>query len=496
MKFAFLIGVSNYDSLDSLPACEKDVLIMESLLQATNSYEQVKVVKEDTNSDAIKSEFRKFAKELIEKSVEEVFIYFSGHGFQKDGEMFLCCSDYSSQRPGSTSISNSEIDEIIRSIAPELTVKIIDACQSGYQYIKDINFSTQDLSKKSIDKFIFMASSQQQENSLANQNTSFFTKAFFDAAVGKNIGENVYYRDIQNYISDTFRDDPRQTPLFVSQVTGLEVFATSNNDIKNLKATYRSLTEQKIRDKSVSERVLESVNEMELHYLPKERIDSLLNSIEPAKLAISLSDEVVQNLYTIENIDSVSLQEIGSAKMIAQEVNNKKWKNDCFIEIIKESYKVRQLRQDLSTRLSIGLMTSTISGASKKLDDSYYETVINERPASIKINHQMPFDCLRLKIKPLKLCLSPWDSYLFILPARTYYVLGLGFVKLVRASLDEFKLVSSEIEWVYEEFSWRDWDHTSPIDALTSQVEKRLRQDALQLTGLILDDRDETNEEE
>jgi|GEM_PF-1334141 len=496
MKFAFLIGVSNYDSLNPLPACEKDVSIMESLLKATNNYEQIKVVKEDTTSEVIKSEFRKFAKELIEKPVEEIFIYFSGHGFQEDDELFLCCSDYSNQRPGSTSLLNSEIDEIIRSIEPDLTVKIIDACQAGYQYIKDINVSTQNSSKKSIDKFIFMASSQQQESSLANQNTSFFTKAFFDAAVEKKIGENVYYRDIQNYIADTFKDNRRQTPLFVVQVTGLEIFATSNNDIKNLKATYKNLTEQKIKEKSVAESVLESINEMESHYVPKEKIDSLLNSIEPAKLTISLSDEVVQNLYRVESIDSVSLQEIGSAKVIAQEVNNKKWKNDCFIKIIKESYKSRQLRQDLSTQLMISRITNTISGASKKLDDSYYETVIKERPANIQVNHQMPFDCLRLKIKPLKLCLSPWDSYLFILPARTYYVLGLGFVKLVRASFDEFKLVSSEIEWVYEEFSWRDWDYTSPIDALTSQVEKRLRQDALQLTGLILDDRDKTNEEE
>jgi len=73
MKFAFLIGVSNYDSLNPLPACEKDVSIMESLLKATNNYEQIKVVKEDTTSEVIKSEFRKFAKELIEKPVEQYF---------------------------------------------------------------------------------------------------------------------------------------------------------------------------------------------------------------------------------------------------------------------------------------------------------------------------------------------------------------------------------------------------------------------------------------
>jgi len=490
MKAAFLVGVSDYDSLKNLPGCEEDILIMESLLKATNSYEQVRVVKGNTNSDVIKSEFRKFAKELTEKSVEELFVYFSGHGFQKDGEMFLCCSDYDSQRPESTSLSNSEMDELIRTIAPDLTVKVIDACQSGYQYIKDTNFLTDDLIKKSIDKFIFMASSQQQENSFATQNVSLFTKAFFDAAVSKNVGEDVYYRDIQSYIADTFKDHRRQTPLFVSQTTGLEVFATSNDSIKALKATYKNLIHQQIKEKSIPERVLEVINEMESYYVSQEKIDGLLKSIEPSNLAIDLSDETVRSLYTIASVDSVSLLDIGSAKVIAQEVDDKKWKNECFIKIINESYKIRQIRRDLPPFATLTLMASN-----KNLDDDYYETVSRERPVDVQINYQMPFDCLRLSIKPLKLCLSPWNSYLFIIPARTYCVLALGFVKLNRTSWDEFELASSKIEWLFEEFTWRDWENTSPINTLTSQTERRLRQDAFQMTGFVLDDRDETNQE-
>jgi hypothetical protein len=329
MRVAFLVGVSKYDNLEELPACKKDVELIEALLKATNNYEQIKTIKEVTDSESIKSSLRGLVKQLSGNAIEEFFIYFSGHGLQRDGEMFLSCSDYSHNRSKSTSLLNSEVDELIRTISPELTVKVIDACQSGYSYIKDTspwnNEIEDELKLKSINKFIFMASSQQRESSFANEHISFFTKAFFDAAISKNSEEDVYYRDIQSHVADAFKENRKQTPLFVSQITGLEIFAKSNDEIQSLKAKYKILIQKRNEEKTASERILEIIDEMESYYLKQEVVDEYLSYLEPSKLQLSLSDEICKNLYEIVNIDSVSLQDVGSARKIAQKVEQEKW---------------------------------------------------------------------------------------------------------------------------------------------------------------------------
>ena len=351
MKAAFLVGISNYESLNCLPGCANDVTLMESLLSATDNYDKIETVKNDTSSDAVKSVLRNFARELTEQeqSVEELFIYFSGHGSQSNDDVLLCCSDFNSKRPESTSLLNSELDQLIRTINPELTVKVFDACQSGYQYIKDTEVLTKNWKQQSsINKFIFMASCLRQENSFADETISFFTKAFFEGAVSKKLGDKIYYRDIQSHISDSFESYSKQTPLFVTQIDGLEIFGTINQEIKDLQAQHKSLIQQKIKSKSLSEIVLESIDEIESYFIPKEEVDILLKQIEPSVSKINLSDEISQKIYHIKNIDSITLKDIGSEKIIANEVWGKKWAHECFITIEQEPYQVRQLRDDLS----------------------------------------------------------------------------------------------------------------------------------------------------
>ncbi|MEM8723865.1 MAG: KTSC domain-containing protein, partial [Cyanobacteria bacterium P01_G01_bin.39] len=493
MKAAFVVGVSVYSSLSPLSACASDASIIESLLKATNKYEKIKVLKDNTSSDKVKSSLRSFVKELLEQeqSVEELFIYFSGHGYQNSNELFLCCSNFNQKLPETTSLLNSELDELIRTINPELTVKVFDACQSGYQYIKDTDILRKNLSPNSgIEKFIFMASCSQQESSFADQNLSFFTRVFFEGVVNQKVDGDIYYRDIQSHIADSFQKSPEQTPLFVTQTNGLEVFGTMNSSIEKLRIEHQQLIQQKVKTKSFSARVLDAIEDLEQDYITPEKVNALLQEIEPSKLKISLSDEINRSLYQIDQIDSISIQDINSAKLIATTVSKNKWSDDCFITIEKEAYKVRQLRDDLPFFATFSLTTPIRS----KSDDTYYETVTKYRPCDIKVNEQVPFDCLRIKIRPLKLCLHPWHSFLFILPARTYCVLAIGFVKLDRYSWDEFQLEPSEIEWVFQELLWRDWSNNSPTKTLMLETEKRIKQDIIKTTGITINSEYEIDE--
>ena len=103
---------------------------------------------------------------------------------------------------------------------------------------------------------------------------------------------------------------------------------------------------------------------------------------------------------------------------------------------------------------------------------------------------------MRLQIQSNKLCLHPWHSYLFLIPARTYCVIAMGFVKLNRHSWDEFKLESSEIKWIFKELLWRDWEKNSPIQTLITEIEKRIKQDILQTCEINPESEYETKEKE
>lgn len=333
--------------------------------------------------------------------------------------------------------------------------------------------------------------------SWANEQISFFTKAFFEGATSKKLGDNIYYRDIQSYIADSFKSSSRQTPYFTNQIDGLEVFSTTNKKIKDVQIKHQLLIKQTIKSKSLLERVIESVDEQESYFLPKEKVENLLKQIEPSELTINLSDEIIQKLYKVKHIDSVGLKDIGSAKLIAEKVSGNKWKSECFVTIEQEPYQVRELRDDLPF---LALMETSINPLSRKKikhsDNNYYQTVTRYRASNITIDFPLPFDCLRLQIKSNKLSLHPWNSYLFLVPARTYCVFVMGFIKLNRHSWDEFELQASKIEWIYKELLWRDCEKQPPIQTLMTEIERRIKKDILQTCGIESESEYKTKESE
>ena len=75
---AILIGNSRYDSLRPLPCCKADLHAMRELLDATEKYSGTYIV-EDFDADTLKTKVREAIQDNI--STEELFVYFTGHGF-------------------------------------------------------------------------------------------------------------------------------------------------------------------------------------------------------------------------------------------------------------------------------------------------------------------------------------------------------------------------------------------------------------------------------
>jgi uncharacterized caspase-like protein len=181
MNIAVLIGVSRYSVAAPLPACSADAEQVRKLLSATKKYDEISCLTQNTNSGPLKDALRAFFAKYQTPSdnpsdIDEALVYFSGHGIYHQEDALLCCSDFDSNRPASTSISNEEIDDLLRSVSPKVAVKIIDACQSGSPYIKDASVGFEKALRTSrLDSFICMASSRLDQSSYATPEESVFT---------------------------------------------------------------------------------------------------------------------------------------------------------------------------------------------------------------------------------------------------------------------------------------------------------------------------------
>lgn len=214
-----LLGNVTYQSLNKLDCCREDVAAMEALLAATGKYEVLRSLV-DSEADAMKAAIRETLAAVAE--VDEVLFYFSGHGVQRKSEFYFCATNFDGSRPNETGLSTSELHTLLRSCNPKLVVKVIDACNSGTSLIK-AEESVFRIQKGELGDFIQIASCLDSQGSLTSHPLSQFTQSFCQAALRKVDG-SVYYTDVINSLRDDYIGDEYQTPHFVSQGTGREVF--------------------------------------------------------------------------------------------------------------------------------------------------------------------------------------------------------------------------------------------------------------------------------
>ncbi len=234
---AILVGNTKYLSLPPLECCDDDLSAIGQLLQATEKYESIVVI-ENAAADDLKQRLRDAIDKV--KNPGELFFYFTGHGYARDGELFHCAINFDGARPNETGLSTSELHIILRLADASLVVKVIDTCYSGTPLIK----SQTDWVRQTKDGFhniIQIASCLESQNSLTGHPLSIFTSKFRDAALRKVEGV-VYYTDIISTLRDEFMDDSSQTPHFIAQHTGREQFV---DDAKKLDSLRKALEEDR-----------------------------------------------------------------------------------------------------------------------------------------------------------------------------------------------------------------------------------------------------------
>ena len=421
MKIACLLGVSKYKTINELRSCENDIALMNSVFEATDEYDQILCIDGNQESSKVKQQLVSFFTQYKGQQIDQVLFYYTGHGDFDGKEFSYLLSDYDHSRKKQTAIENTELDNWIRLLNPALTVKIIDACHAGVQYIKDPDAFEKFLNStpKSFNSFYFLFSSLKEQYSYQDERLSAFTKcvveSIFDFA-----GTEMRFKDVIDYVSDYFAANAKQTPFFITQATNTELFTAIDPSlrerIRGLLSTYCPMpapSEKAETDHSITQRVslLDLVKADSEKYCSK---DEVLDALEHCQAYLA-EKKYNDDTYGLYDIEIVSLPSIESE--VPRIVKIGKWlsenKNDYFAE---PTYR----QEDYSEEIQVPV---------KKVDSSYfgivqslawekpqYETKTVTRTVNVvrgfRLTQETELSAFRITAKPKFLNLSWHDCHI------------------------------------------------------------------------------------
>ena len=411
MNLAILIGVDTYTLPgNNLPGCVNDIKIMSELLKNLNKFDDILILNKNESSKAVKDKILKFIiKHSVEgNSIDDFLFYFTGHGKFDENEFYYILSDYSENKIKQTSLENSELDTWIRKLSPKTTIKIVDACYSGAQYIKDINSvkTVLDKTKKQINDCYFMYSSKSNQTSMQTDLISFFTLSFVNAVLNSNVGE-LRYKEIMDYISDSFAKIDGQTPYFVTQGDFTNVFGSITDELKSkLQETYNSFSSnlEDNDNKNVHTNLIDLIKSDADNYCTKDEMLSNLDKIKNVIENYTIKNPEFKELYNIKpNFLSTHPHELNTVGLGT-------WlnKNDTFFAkptYTEESYtEIVQVRRKnpLSSILGLGY------------DDREDKEVTKQREviSGFELTQDVPYESIEISCVPNYINLKSYSAFI------------------------------------------------------------------------------------
>lgn len=448
MKIAILAGVSEYRLVTPLPACAADVQQMRRVLVATKKYDDICCLTTQTDSAPLKEALRGFfAKYQATVGIDEALVYFSGHGVYHT-DALLCCSDFDHNRPATTSISNAELDDLLRSVEPAVAVKVIDACQSGSPYIKDASAGFEKALRASrLKSFICMASSRQDQSSFARPDASVFTAKWIDAALSKHEG-TILYRDIQAALADAFVNNPEQTPFFVSQGTGLEGFAVVTDEMRRLSAERSKSSIVAASGDAVVDLVAAEVARLDAVYVSEQEASQAIEQASQDLDREPLSEPFVSRFYEKRVSLGAKLSALPRVRAVAEFAKDQGWSKKYFVKVVEERYQVRVPKDPLA---------ATIFGTLRTMTRGDYVVETRHRPGKLESTQLLPFEVaevvLDAKNHP---SLKPFVFYIGIVHFLTEVMVVSAIVQLTQKGWNERSPDLSDVQWRYQSYPWKD----------------------------------------
>lgn len=454
-----MIGNTKYETLGALACCEEDVIAVKELLDATEKFDCVEVI---LNSDSPHLKDRIRAVIDAHKPIQEIFFYFTGHGFQHETDFFYCATNFDAKRPNETGLSNSELHTLLRSPEADVVVKVIDACNSGTLLIK-ANNSLLPTNKQGFKNLIQIASCLDSQNSLTGKPLSLFTQKFREATLRKIEGA-VYYTDIIDALRDEFLDNNNQTPHFVSQGTGREQFVENAKRLDGVRAKLCAHADETAAAATVpvhSESSISPLNILERaekQFIKKELAQKFISQFFDKLSEKASTDNSFQQLFSPEVVVHSDFQEDTARAFIIRVLSGEK-RPDNFVtaEISRE----RRRRQN-----PLGLASAAL--------------LMFAEPDEIVTNYELRLNC-RLEKVELKIAFTPKFTSLqrFVLVVSCAPSLEVCYIMemLTRHLRTDWDVFDSEGVEVVRRWYKKPW--TDSCDGLVKNIWQKVK-DTLQ----------------
>lgn len=473
-NLAILIGVADYKHINKLSPCDQDIELISSILDISEKYQEVLLLNNSPFGTTAKDQIAEFIRLHQETDINEIFIYYTGHGTRIKDDFLYLFADFDEQKIEQTSLRNSEFDAMLKSLKPKLTVKVIDACQAGTEYIKsnqELQMIFDKSSKESFNKAYFLFSSSSAESSVALRDFSVFTKSFAKSLLGFE-NQNVRYRDIMAYISDDATVRKHQTPLFVQQADNTEVFINVSGKVTEFLANKFEINNEQEDSKYIDDgAVVPPSNETLLSTLvkkvrnkgedfcseneAKESIEQLKNFLVDYKW----SDDIADHLFDITEEFSMNIPYLGSRKEIAKWLSNTN--EEYFIELdyTRESYEVEVPETNAYRMLAGGYRTVT---KYKDILTSYRVTA----PAS--------FQTLIIQLEPKEQILSWYKAFITVIFSKAKLTIFYKFEREKEKNWCE-RFIDEQNEWKTVHCSLKKIDQIKEcVDKLMKDIEDQI----------------------
>ena len=422
MNLGIVIGVTNYKSdLNDLPACRSDASAIAAILQTESKFSDVLVILDRTDAGIVKSQLTEFISKHKGKDIGDVVFYFSGHGEFTGGEFHYLLSDFDPKRRKQTSLENSEVDRLLRSLSPDVAVKLVDACHSGITYVKDPDAFDNYLkgSGGTFTKCYFLFSSRSDQFSYQDNELSFFTRALVDSVLTHG-DVNLRYKDVIDFVSDTFAGRSDQTPFFVTQADYTETFCTVSEALRNAlqsRVGNSSGVAPPLAATDLSKKLVNLVEADAERYCTAEEATACLNSLYRQV-------ESFQHLAEACELFEITVQKVEDSTDLPTAEAIGKW-----LETAKDQYFAEPYRQIVKVRKRVRKNPFELLYV---VDDTAYKYVDAEenRVHGFRPTADMPFLYIRLDAEPRFPNLSAHECYFVPVFSKTTLQLFTAFSRL------------------------------------------------------------------
>lgn len=465
MKLAILLGQSEYLNIPPLTACKNDLAVMGKLIAATERFDHILFV-DDTykTAQSAKEEIIDFIELHKNNPIDELFLYFTGHGYFDGNDFLYLWGDFDQQKRRQTALHNSEIDDLLHQCHPDLYVKVVDACNSGVFSLKDTgtieNFF--DNTKDSFNKFYFLFSSNSDQNSLADTANSFFSSTFIQA-IDTREGKKIRYKDIIDFISDTFEQIGRQTPLFIAKAGFTELFCLVNKNIKKIIQNYYNNLKSYNRKGKEFSTLAEIVKLDAQKYVDFETAKKCLihgfESVESFKI-----DKELESCYQKEVSVHLSYDAIPKVNRIAQLADLiAKSDNDVFVTIIYEN-KIKE------EHVPVHILASLDGYQYLKKNEGYKKPENDHKiPIFLESKFEIPYAAIFLTLKTKFTNILNYSFILVPILSRTQIYYFYSKFNYKRIDWDDQEIDPSSAHWQVETFDFDNYVIQTKINRLIQE---------------------------